>query len=184
MNFVAATQSLAFLSLLSGGAGVLILLAFLIPRARHRLRDAIDGTEVMLLLAAFGVALASTLGSLYYSEVVGFVPCSLCWYQRILMYPLVPLVGLAVLRRDPDIWPYGLTLSVIGLLIALYHISIQFQPALDVGACGTGVPCTARYLAVFGFVSIPVMASGGFILLTALFALLALEGRSLRGEQP
>jgi disulfide bond formation protein DsbB len=184
MNFVAVTQSLAFLALLSGGVGASLILALLIPGVRDRIREAIDGAELTLLAAALGVALASTVGSLYYSEVAGFVPCSLCWYQRIFMYPLVPLLALALIRRDPEIWPYGATLAVVGLAIALYHVTIQFQPALDVGACGTGVPCTARYLAVFGFVSIPVMASGGFLLLTALFALLALEARSTRGGAP
>jgi disulfide bond formation protein DsbB len=180
MNFVAVTQSLAFLALLSGALGIALLISLLISGVRGRIRESLDGAELTLLGAALAVSLTSTLGSLYYSEVAGFVPCSLCWYQRIFMYPLVPLVALALLRRDPEIWPYGITLSGVGLAIALYHITIQFQPALDVGACGTGVPCTARYLAVFGFVSIPVMASGGFFLLTALFALLALESRSTR----
>jgi disulfide bond formation protein DsbB len=177
MNFVAVTQSLALLALMSAGVGVLLLLALAIPGTRDRLRQGVGGAELLLMGVAFGVALISTLGSLYYSEVSGFVPCSLCWYQRIFMYPLVPLAGLALIRRETRIAPYGALLAAAGLAIALYHITIQFRPALDVGVCGMGVPCTARYLAVFGFVSIPVMASGGFFLLLALFLLVWLGSR-------
>lgn len=118
------------------------------------------------------------MGSLYYSEVVGFVPCELCWWQRIAMYPLVLVLGVAAVRGDRRVAWYGLPLSVVGLAIALYHILIQFQPTLDVGMCDGGVPCTARYLSVFGFVSIPVMASGGFLLVTGLLAAALLDRRS------
>ena len=182
MNFVAMPQSLALLALMSGGVGLFVLLALLVPGARDRLRGAVSGAEVSLLTFAFAVALISSLGSLYYSEVAGFVPCSLCWYQRIFMYPMVALAGLALVRRDPGVWPYGALLAAVGLAIALYHVTIQFQPALDVGACGMGVPCTARYLAVFGFDSIPVMSSVGFLLLLALFLLLGLASRNA-GDQ-
>jgi disulfide bond formation protein DsbB len=57
---------------------------------------------------------------------------------------------------------------VLGLLIAIYHVTIQWMPSLDVGACSSGAPCTGRYLAVFGFVSIPTMAGAAFLLIVAL----------------
>jgi disulfide bond formation protein DsbB len=168
MNFVAMTQSLATLALLSGAAGIALLLLLAIPTTRRGVAVRVAGSEGALVAFAAGVALVASAGSLYYSEVVGFVPCLLCWYQRIAMYPLVPVLAVGALRRDRNAWAYGVPLAAIGLLIALYHVMIQFRPALDVGACGTGVPCTARYLAVFGFVSIPVMASGGFLLILGL----------------
>ncbi len=168
MNFVAITQSLATLALLSGAAGIVLLVLLAIPASRSGLSRRISGSEGTLVGFAAGVAFVASAGSLYYSEVVGFVPCVLCWYQRIAMYPLVPVLAVGTLRKDRNAWAYGTPLAVIGLLIALYHVMIQFRPALDVGACGTGVPCTARYLAVFGFVSIPVMASGGFLLILGL----------------
>jgi disulfide bond formation protein DsbB len=168
MNFVAVTQSLASLALLSGVAGLALLLALAVPASRRALAARIEGEERGLVGLAAAVALVASAGSLYYSEVVGFVPCVLCWYQRIAMYPIVLVLGVGAIRKDPNAWAYGLPLSVVGLAIALYHVTIQFRPALDVGACGTGVPCTGRYLAIFGFVSIPVMAAGGFLLISGL----------------
>ena len=114
------------------------------------------------------VALASTVGSLTYSEVYAFEPCRLCWYQRIAMYPLVPVLLMGAIRRDPAIRWYGLPLSITGAGIALWHYLIQSFPSLDPGACTTGVPCSAKYVDVFGFVSIPFMALSGFLLITVL----------------
>tara|TARA_Y100001936_G_scaffold151196_1_gene147448 strand:+ start:597 stop:926 length:330 start_codon:yes stop_codon:yes gene_type:complete len=88
------------------------------------------------------------------------------------MYPLVLLLGSAAIRRDIGVWRYGLPLSVIGLTISIYHITIQWKPALDIGTCATGAPCTGRYLSVFGFISIPTMAGSVFLALTALMLLL------------
>lgn len=171
MNFAALTQSMATLALLSGLAGLLLLAALVVPGSRRALAGRVAGGERSLLALAAGVALAATGGSLYYSEVVGFVPCVLCWYQRIAMYPLVPVLAVGALRADARAWSYGLPLSVVGLGIALYHVLIQFQPALDAGVCAAGVSCTGRYIAVFGFVSIPVMAACGFLLVSALLLL-------------
>jgi len=171
MNFVAVTQSLASLSLLSGVIGILLVVALAVPASRRALAVRVSGSEGLLVGIAALTAFVASAGSLYYSQVVGFVPCLLCWYQRIAMYPLVPVLAVGLLRRDRGVWAYGVPLSVIGLVIALYHVLIQFRPSLEVVACGTGVPCTARYLAVFGFVSIPVMAAGGFLLVTGLLLL-------------
>jgi hypothetical protein len=182
MNFVAVTQSLASLALLSGMLGLALLVGLAVPSVRRALVVRVEGSEVLLVGLAAVTAFAASAGSLYYSEVVGFIPCLLCWYQRIAMYPLVLVLGVGVVRRDPAAWSYGLPLSVIGLLIALYHVMIQFRPALDVGACGTGVPCTGRYLAVFGFVSIPVMAAGGFLLVSGLLLLVRSSLRARGGS--
>ncbi|MDZ7780520.1 MAG: disulfide bond formation protein B [Gemmatimonadota bacterium] len=101
------------------------------------------------------------------------MPCVLCWYQRIAMYPLVVVLGVGMVRGDASVWRYGLPLAVIGAGIAAYHVGIQLQPALDVGVCSAGASCTGRYLNVFGFVSIPVMAGGAFLLVASLMALVA-----------
>lgn len=178
MNFGNITNTLATLSLLCGVLGILLLTILLVPGARNRIRTEVAGQTRLLLGTAWLVATGATVGSLYYSEVVGFVPCELCWWQRIAMYPLVLVLGVAAVRGDRRVAWYGLPLSVVGLAIALYHILIQFQPTLDVGMCDGGVPCTARYLSVFGFVSIPVMASGGFLLVTGLLAAALLDRRS------
>ena len=74
-------------------------------------------------------------GSLYFSEVAGLVPCVLCWYQRIAMYPLAILLTLAAVRGDQSFRPYAATLAAIGALIAAYHVALQRIPGLPSGSC-------------------------------------------------
>ena len=138
---------------------------------RERLRSALLGQERHAIGWAWGVSLAAMSGSLYLSEIAQLLPCSLCWYQRILMYPLVLVLGVGMLRRDPGVWRFALPLPVVGLVIAAYHVTIQWMPNLDVGTCTTGAPCTGRYLAVFGYISIPTMAGAAFLLITVLLLL-------------
>lgn len=168
MDFAAVSRSLSSLSLLAMASGALLLVVWLLPAGRARLRHELAGRQRTLLGLALLVAAVSTGGSLYYSEVAGFVPCVLCWYQRIAMYPLVAVLGVATLVSDSRAWRYGLPLSLPGLAVAVYHVTIQFRPALDVGTCSAEAPCTARYVNEFGFVSIPVMAGAGFLLISAL----------------
>jgi disulfide bond formation protein DsbB len=139
---------------------------------RARLRDALRGQERHPIAWAGGVALLAMAGSLYFSDVVHLAPCSLCWYQRIAMYPLVFVLGVGAVRGDPGVWRYALPLAVVGLLISSYHVTIEWQPTLDVGACSVGPPCSARYFATFGFVSIATMAGAAFLLIISLMALL------------
>jgi disulfide bond formation protein DsbB len=92
------------------------------------------------------------------------------------MYPLVFVLGMGTIRGETGVWRYGMPLAVVGLAIAAYHVTIQWMPALDVGACSVGAPCTGRYLAVYGFISIPTMAGAAFLLIISLLLLLrALE---------
>jgi len=177
------------ITVLAGASLFAYVLAFalfallVVPAVRGRVVDALVGRAGHPIGWAWFVALVASTGSLYLSDVVGFVPCSLCWYQRIAMYPLVVLLLVAMVRRDAPVWRYALPLAVIGAVIAAYHVTIQFQPSLDVGVCSAGASCTGRYLAIFGFVSIPVMAGGGFLLITALMALVRLIDRAeLDGE--
>jgi disulfide bond formation protein DsbB len=167
MTYVAVTRSLSTLALASAAAGLLLLLLLVLPGGRTFLHRKLTGDERGLLLLAWVTALGATLGSLYYSEVVGFPPCLLCWYQRIAMYPLVLILGAGVIRADAGVWRYGLPLSVVGLVIAAYHVAIQRRPALDVVTCDAAAPCTVRYVAAYGFVSIPFMAACGFLLISA-----------------
>ena len=132
---------------------------------RDRAFGAVRGLELWM---AFVVATTATLGSLYLSEVVHLIPCTFCWYQRIAMYPLVVLLGIAAWRADHGIRIYAATLGSIGAVIAAYHRLIQAFPELSGSACSTGVPCTAAYFTEFGFVTIPYMALSGFLLVLAL----------------
>jgi disulfide bond formation protein DsbB len=135
------------------------------------------------LWLAFGVAATATAGSLYLSEVAGFVPCSLCWYQRIAMYPLVVLLGLAAWRRDSGIRLYVAPLATIGALIAAYHVALERVPTLPSGACSLDAPCTVIWFERFGFVTIPVMALVGFLSILALVVVaLRPDDRTTEGD--
>jgi disulfide bond formation protein DsbB len=172
------SRFLGILTLAALALGAVLLAILAVPAGRRRVAREVEGAEQVLLSLAAVVALMATTGSLYFSEVVGFTPCLLCWYQRIAMYPLVPVLGVAAVARDREVGRYALPLSVAGLLVATYHVAIQFRPTLDVVTCTSEAPCTARYLAVFGFISIPVMASGAFLLVTALLIALRSGGRT------
>jgi disulfide bond formation protein DsbB len=121
------------------------------------------------LFASWGVSLIATAGSLFFSEVLKYIPCDLCWYQRIFMYPLVILLGVASAKKDYTISLYGLILSLIGGLISLYHYLIQKVPAMNElgSACGI-VPCNTDYINWFGFITIPFLALVAFTLISVL----------------
>ncbi|MGM0864075.1 MAG: disulfide oxidoreductase [Bacillota bacterium] len=119
-----------------------------------------------LLFLAWASSLVATMGSLYFSEIMKYEPCVLCWYQRILMYPMVILLGVAYVRKDFQAALYSTILSGIGLLVSLYHYSIQKVSILteSAPACGR-VPCTGEYINLFGFITIPFLALTGFFII-------------------
>ncbi|WP_335872413.1 disulfide oxidoreductase [Bacillus sp. 2205SS5-2] len=116
-----------------------------------------------ILLLAWTTALLATMGSLYFSEIKGYEPCQLCWYQRILMYPMSLLLLLALWKKDTKFWLYSLALSGLGIVVSLYHYFIQkvsfFSDSAP--ACGR-IPCTGEYINWFGFVTIPFLAFTAF----------------------
>lgn len=121
------------------------------------------------LYLAWLVSLIAMGGSLYFSEVLGYVPCELCWYQRICMYPLTLLLGIACYRNDRGIIPYALPLSVIGGCISLFHYAEQKIPGLaEVLPCSAGIPCNKDYIDWLGFITIPFLALIAFILISVL----------------
>lgn len=126
------------------------------------------------LALAFIVALTSTAASLFYSEVAGFEPCYLCWFQRIFMYPQVVLLGMALVRKEFGIVDYSLALALIGGFVSLYHNYIYYGGAspFPCNAFGLGASCLKVYVLEFGYITIPLMALTGFLLLI-FFLLLA-----------
>lgn len=143
-------------------------------RIRDRAISAISGLELWL---AFGVAAIATLGSLYLSEIVGLVPCRLCWFQRVFMYPLVPILAVAAWTRDGMARRYVMVLVIPGSAFSVYHYAIQHFPGLEGGSCDVFAPCSAAYIWMWGFVSIPYMALSAFLLVVVLtFSL----GRNMR----
>ncbi len=134
------------------------------------------------LYFAWLVSLVATGGSLYFSEVMGFIPCALCWYQRIFMYPLVIILGMASFRSDRKITGYVLPLSVIGLSIAFYHYFLVEQKLLgelESPLCQVGVPCDTKYIEWLGFITIPFLSLVAFTLITILMVYVR---RALRAE--
>ena len=130
-----------------------------------------EGIGEVALPLAFAVALTTTLGSLYMSEVAKFPPCILCWYQRICMYPLVILIGVGWLRQDAAAKWYALPLVVIGAGISTYHYLIERFPDQVSFSCNTDVPCSTVWIWKFHFLSIPGMAWVGFLLIGTLLLL-------------
>jgi disulfide bond formation protein DsbB len=168
MSTSTMTLLFATLAVLAGLAAVVLIALRMLPLARGRAAAAelLAGQEIPL---AFVVALVATLGSLYFSEVAHFVPCRLCWYQRIAMYPLPVILGIAWATRDERVRRYVLPLASIGGCISIYHILVERFPSLESSrVCDPTIPCTIRWVERFGFVTIPVMALCGFALIVGL----------------
>ncbi len=134
---------------------------------RRRIEISLHGNELWL---AFAVALTATLGSLYLSEIAHLPPCKYCWFQRIAMYPLALILGIAAWKKDRQVGRYVFPLATIGGLIASYHYLIENFPDLAGGVCDPVVPCTAPVVWEFGFVSVPFMALAAFSLIIVLLA--------------
>lgn len=112
-------------------------------------------------------AIVAMLGSLYFSEIRHFTPCILCWYQRILMYPLTLILAVGILRKDKYIHLYVLPMSTLGLCIALYHVLLQKGIIPEaIAPCTIGASCTTKFVGYFGFVTIPVMSFTAFCVIT------------------
>ncbi|MBS4204226.1 disulfide oxidoreductase [Lederbergia citrea] len=119
-----------------------------------------------LMFFSWAVSVIATLGSLYFSEIRQFAPCELCWYQRIIMYPLVLILGIAVVKKDYNASLYSVVFSGLGILASLYHYLIQKIPvfANQVPACGT-VPCNGQYINWLGFITIPFLSLTAFMII-------------------
>lgn len=120
-----------------------------------------------LLYLAWTLALASVLGSLYFSEIAGLPPCVLCWWQRILMYPLLVILTVAIFRKDDNVFFYSLPLSILGMGTAMYHYLLQngIIPE-EAGPCLAGVSCVDKQIELLGFITIPLMAFAAFTVIT------------------
>ena len=150
------------LGIIAAAALLLWLAAFAVPAAarwRNAAAQALGGQSLWL---GWLVAVAATTGSLYYSLIADRVPCDLCWYQRIAMYPLTVVLLAAAATRDRRVGRYALPLAGTGLLLSGYHYLIQWFPDLEATSCSATTPCTGRWVWEFGFVSIPFMALAGF----------------------
>jgi disulfide bond formation protein DsbB len=157
-------------------AGLLILVGL---AAAAGLRGPLRGLRAALwgyeLWAAFVVAAIATGGSLFFSEIAHFVPCELCWFQRICMYPLSIVTLLAAVRGDHRVARYLLPLPVVGAGVSVYHLLVENGVVEQAKACLASAPggCATKWINEFGWVTIPTLALTGFVLLTGFLALAA-----------
>ncbi len=119
----------------------------------------------------FFTALVSTIITLFYSDYLGVLPCGLCWFQRVALYALVIVFGLAWYKKDRNIFPYALALSVFGEIVSLYHHSLQigYSELLPCPVVASTVDCAKPTFIEFGFITFPFMS----VMLFAFFILLA-----------
>ena len=158
----ATITALAVLGVAAQAALVLLLVW---PGARELVR----GSELWL---AFTVALVATARSLFFSEVAQFVPCKLCWFQRIAMYPLV-LLALPALALDRRAARYFLPLPLAGLVVAGWHVLVERGVLEETASCEISAPggCSVRWIEELGYVTIPTLAGTAFALVAVLLVL-------------
>ncbi len=169
-----AVSIFSVLTIIANVLAVAVLLAVMLEQTKSQsllaLRRWLSANGLLL---TFLVALAATSGSLFFSEIAGWTPCKLCWWQRIFMYPQVPLLALALWKRDRTIARSILLLSVIGAVIALWHYSEQVRAAMLppdaplVPCDATGESCARTEIRFsYGYITIPFMAFSAFLLNT------------------
>jgi disulfide bond formation protein DsbB len=192
MDTPTVVRLFAILSLITWAATISVIVLALIRRRSPESAAAYfyEDLRPNAVWLAFAVALFTTLGSLYLSEIAHFTPCPLCWYQRICMYPLFVALLVGGLRRDREVYAYVLPPAFIGAGFALYHTQLQAFPQQSHPFCKGFDPCTVRYVWEFGFVSIPFMSLAAFaFIITMMFVLRGgradeLEPESLEEPSP
>jgi disulfide bond formation protein DsbB len=121
--------------------------------------DKSSSSNLTYVFFALIVSFVATLGSLFFSEVMHFIPCSLCWYQRIFMYSLVFLFLVNLLFPDDKIFKYAFPLVIIGWMISIYHNLLMFGIIPEnLSPCVQGVPCSTVYINWLGFITIPLLS--------------------------
>ncbi len=126
-----------------------------------------------ILFLTWVLVSVSTLGSLFFSHIMDFAPCVLCWYQRICLFPMVIILATGLFPFDKRVIPYSLPLAIAGWLTAFYHnllysgiIPQELQP------CSKGISCTEKYIDLFGFLTIPMLSLISFSAIIILLILL------------
>lgn len=150
----------------SNVAAALLFLALLTRRSFGKELTHFVGKHSVVL--GFLLSLGAVAGSLFYSNVSGFEPCLLCWWQRIAIYPLLALFGVALWKKDRGVWSYALPLSLMALILSLYHSYVQWggSPLIP---CDATASCAKLYVFEFGYVTIPTMVLSLAVLYVLLY---------------
>lgn len=168
------TAILSVLTMLADIGIIFIILCFFIPSLKKQVLPFIKKYAIEL---AFILSSGAVLGSFFYSEVIGFEPCKLCWFQRILIYPQPLVMGIALAKKHTNVRDYILPLSILGMIVAGIHYYTQISgtstlcPGTD-----TAISCIQRLVFEFNYITIPVMSFTVF----ALIALLMVAQKKVR----
>lgn len=125
--------------------------------------------RLVCLYGAWGISLVALLGSFYVSEVLHVIPCSLCWYQRIALFPLALLLAIAIYRADFSIWIYALPLALVAFGLAIWQLLLLHLPELSLGhVCGSGASCSESGWVIWKFIDLPFLSAVGSFFLSVL----------------
>ena len=140
-----------------------------------------NSKSLTFIFFAFLISLVATFGSLFFSEIMNFIPCSLCWYQRIFMYPLVFLFSINLLLPDDKICKYAFPLACIGWLISIYHNLLMFKIIPEkLSPCIQGVPCSVDYINWLDFITIPLLSFFAYTSILVLLIYLKKENKNAK----
>lgn len=119
------------------------------------------------LFIAWIQALVGMVVSLYFSEILHYAPCDLCWYQRILLYPLAIILAVGILKKDHHLYSYVMPFGVLGMIVAFYHYLLQMGVIPEnLAPCVSGISCKTSYFTLFGFINIPLLSFVAFAVIT------------------
>jgi len=174
------TEVLSFFSLFALAGSVFLLVLILFGKGTSWHSFFVSRAAILSFIVVF----FGTASSLFYSEFAHFTPCTLCWWQRVFLYPQVILFAIVIWKRYKNAWRFSLPLSVAGALVAFYQVYLQFGGALS-GLCSSEdvVSCSKRYFLAYGFITIPTMAAIAFVLLI-LFQIFDWQGRKEEINRP
>lgn len=157
----------AILALATLAAGIITLAALVFEKSMSWTSGWLTQVRANGLWIICMITTGAMVGSLYFSEKVGFAPCKLCWYQRIAMFSIAIISFVAALRNDKNIARYTIVLAPLGLIVSTYHYLLEWFPTLETNVCSLDVPCTAVWFREIGFVTLCFMAGCAFITVIA-----------------
>ena len=167
VNKEAAELFSAILALATVAGGIITLAALVFEKSMSWAGAWLTQVRASGLWIICMITTGAMVGSLYFSESVGFAPCKLCWYQRIAMYSIAIISFVAALRNDKNIARYTIVLAPLGLIVSTYHYLLEWFPTLETNVCSLDVPCTAVWFRELGFVTLCFMAGCAFITVIA-----------------
>ena len=165
MNFINSITFVITTFTLVSNIVFVVVVFFLVAKKQFRgvVYDFVNKNVLPLL---FVTSLAALIGSLSYSNIVGFPPCELCWIQRIFMYPQSLIALIAIIKKDKNIVDYLLPLSILGALVSFYHSLVHWGIGTGLLACtADGGECGKVYVLEYSYITIPFMAFTTFVYL-------------------